>query len=392
MNFMGSGIEVATGQNGAEPKTIKDIVLDGSEITGCGHGISVVNSDQFCTITNVEIHDNLLHKNRYAVNFQAGSFQSGWDRLCYMNRIEDISVSNNIISDNEIAVYASGAIRAGSMNNVISGLTISGNNISKHTNVALLINGSNSVGTENNKIEELTIRDNIIDGIGATIEILGGANGDDDNYPSEFSRDVIANKVSCVVIAKNEIKGGGIQFVATDLSGERTEGNVISNVLIEKNKIYECDANGIHIFCGCSNTARNNVIDTIKIFNNLIFKNKDAGILFIGGLGSAFNNVIRNADIINNTIIGNGAASPLWAGGINFEFNKQSYGNLIEKVKIKNTILWDNEGNDCIRGPNTPESVQYSIIGDSRYRNINHNLYQSPQFVNLLDSDYRLKQ
>ena len=102
--------------------------------------------------------------------------------------------------------------------------------------------------------------------------------------------------------------------------------------------------------------------------------------------GNSPNNVIDTVDILNNTIVENGNS---WAGGINI--NSKHTSNLITGVRITNTILWDNEGSDYIRGSETPESVTFSVLNDPRYVGLDGNFYSSPEFVAPTSGDFHLQ-
>jgi hypothetical protein len=79
-----------------------------------------------------------------------------------------------------------------------------------------------------------------------------------------------------------------------------------------------------------------------------------------------------------------------WAGGINI--NTKSATNIITGVKITNTILWNNAGDDAIRGSESPESVGCSVLNDSRYVGNDGNFYASPEFVDPAGGDYHLSE
>ncbi|MCE5249157.1 T9SS type A sorting domain-containing protein [bacterium] len=390
-NFYWNGIDVHTGNDGQEPKVIDKVVLQGNIISGSWGAISISNSDQNCIISNVDIIENTIENN----NFTGLNIQAGEGELSTNNQIVNITVAKNKIINKgyRIAVYTCGAVGEASTNNIISGLEISNNMITGHTNSSLLICGGNSIGDQNNRIENLHISDNYIEGSPVTIEILGGAqSGAQASLPSGTSTDNCKNEVSNIIISKNTIRGGGIQFTGADghnAAPNLALDNTIANVTIESNNILYCSANGI-LLQGGSFGGQNNSIKKVKIVNNLIAKNLDGGgIVFVGGYEGSTSNVIDDVRIDNNTIVENGTGkNSSWAGGINMDSNNQSVKNSLKNIKIINSIIWGNEKD--IRGPNTPDSICFSLLNDLRYNNKNGNLCFQPQFINSQNNDYHL--
>lgn len=373
LNFSGSGIELFNSyKEGAQ--VIERVVLSRNYITSGWSGILVHNWDHDCTIKDVDIIQNTLVNN----GFDGVSISAGLGPSSTNNQIINLTVAENTISNVEyaIAVFANGASDQGSTNNLISGLVISNNTIIGHMNVSLLISAANERNCQDNRVENLLISGNVIDGSAVTLEILGGVGAD-----------ATRNTVSDMRIVGNTLTGGGIQLVGAQ--GDTAFENVIDSVLIGWNRITNGTGHGIQVQGG-ANGATNNTVRKLTILNNLIAKNHNgAGISLLGGFESGSNNVIDGVHILNNTIAENGN---YWAGGININFNnQQGTDNLITGVRITNTILWGNEGSDWIRGPDSPDSVKFSILGDSRYRDSDGNFYSSPYFIDSVNMDYQLQ-
>jgi hypothetical protein len=370
-NYTSVGIQVFTDSAQGWP-LIERVTLQGNRLSTCWAGITIFNWGQACTIRNIDIKQNeFINNGARGVEISAAFGQSMAD-----NRMESIKITDNIISnvagDNKIAIFIVGATAIGSANNVIAGLEISDNTIMGHTYANLQISAGNEQNCRNNRIENVVIKGNNIDGSPVTMEIIGGV-GSDAN----------GNVIFDLTIEGNTLSGGGIMLVGA--RGSNAFQNGINTVHIGQNWISGAAANGIFIIAGSDGAAGNAVTQT-TIVNNIIVDSTDAGILLHGHDSSTPNNVIDDVNILNNTIVGNGNA---WAGGINI--NSKSSTNIITEIKIINTILWNNEGNDAIRGSLTPDVVGCSVLNDPRYVNTNGNFYSFPNFIDLNNNDFHLQ-
>ena len=114
-----------------------------------------------------------------------------------------------------------------------------------------------------------------------------------------------------MIITDNLLNGGGIQCsVAT---GADVHDNVISEVLIDRNKISNCD-NGVSLYAG-TDGARNNLLENVIIRNSLVTNCIGAGVLLHGDDSRSQNNAINNITITNLTLVMNGINSG-WAVGL----------------------------------------------------------------------------
>ena len=372
VNFSSAGIQVFTDSEQAR-WLIERISIQGNTISAGRTGIEVYNWGLGCTISDVEIKENNFVNNGIWGLAISGALGPSMAH----NEIINIAISENTISNvpggNKGAVSVMGATDQGSSNNVISSLEISDNTITGHTYNNLLISAGNEQDCANNQIQDVLIRGNVIDGSPVTMEILGGvgsgANG---------------NRVSRLSIVENTLRGGGIQLVGAQ--GSNAHQNGIDTVFIGRNKMSNAFANGVYIIAGSDGASYNEVTAT-TILNNLIVGSEDCGILLHGHDGSTPNNVIENVDIVNNTIVENG--NPTWAGGINI--NSKDTTNSITGVRIANTILWNNEGNDDIGGSQSPESVTFSLLHDPRYVGKDGNFYFSPELLDPAGGNFHLQ-
>lgn len=321
-------------------------------------------------IRNVEITSNTILNSGGGIRVHAGTQESATD-----NQISGLSIINNTIHNPSysIAVYLSPSVHQGLSHNIISDVEIRGNQISGHQNTSVLINASNADNCHDNLIENIVIAENLIDGYYVTIEIL-----------SDSGANSTGNMVSNLSITDNILTGGGIQFnVAT---GYDANNNTTTNVLIERNHISSCMANGIYLNAG-NGGAYENLLENIFLRSNFIYNCSDAGILLHGETSYSPNNRIQGVNISNHTIINNGNS---WAGGINI--NTKHSSNIITGVALSNSILWGNEGEDAIRGSLVPDLVTYTLLNDMRFLGENDNMYEDPQFLNPESLNFRLKQ
>lgn len=352
---------------------VERVTLFGNTITVGWSAISIATSGSNRVVNHIDVLQNRLvnnGSNGIAIDGATGTSANS------NNRIMNITIRNNTIAKNFIAIFAS-ATRPNAKNNVISDLEILNNTIQGHPDTSILISGANASKSQGNRIDRLFIRNNYIQNPtgGCSIEVLGGV-----------GKDAKDNHISHATIEGNLIKEGSIMLVGGSTSGH---DNGIDDVLINRNKILNDLFNGFMIQGG-SFGARNNTVEKIKVANTLIARSDGAGIVLLGGFDNSDNNTVRDVTLLNNTLAENGKTAD-WAGGINIQNDNNSVGNVVSGVKIANTILWKNRQNDRIAGSQRPASVRNSILGDARYLGSNGNFYASPQFVAPAQTDYSLQ-
>jgi len=369
-NFKNHGISV-TPNTASEDAIVENMVFHQNVINTERFAFLLECSEQDHTIIrNVEITSNTILNSGGGIRVHAGTQEGATD-----NQISGLSIINNTIHNPNysIAVYLSPSVYHGLSHNIISDVEIRGNQISGHQNTSVLINASNADNCHDNLIENIVIAENVIDGSYVTIEIL-----------SDSGANSTGNMVSNLSITDNILTGGGIQFnVAT---GYNAKNNTTNNVLIERNHISSCMANGIYLNAG-NGGAYENLLENILLRSNFIYDCSDAGILIHGETSYSPNNIIQGVNISNQTIINNGNS---WAGGINI--NTKHSSNIITGVTLSNSILWGNEGEDAIRGSLVPDLITHTLLNDLRFLDENDNMYEDPQFLSPETVDFRLKQ
>ncbi|GAP16016.1 hypothetical protein LARV_03811 [Longilinea arvoryzae] len=321
------------------------------------------------TIRNVEIVENTLRDGGGGIAVHGGMGDGAMD-----NVVSGISILSNTIQNPgyNIGIFLSPSSSTGLSRNTLSGIEVRGNLITGHANSSILIDSSNQANCNDNLTENIVIADNRIDGPHVTIEVVGASGTNSSN-----------NRISNIALTGNVLSGGGIQFgVATN---SNTNTNRISSVLIERNHISSCLANGIYLIAG-SGGAQNNRLENVILRSNFINDCSDAGILLHGDTSYSPNNVISNVTITQQTLVNNGNS---WAGGLNI--NTKDSSNTITGVTLTNSILWGNEGGDAIRGALAPDLVSNTILGDGRFTGTNANFYQDPLFVDPAAGDYHLQ-
>jgi hypothetical protein len=278
------------------------------------------------------------------------------------------------VSQPVIGIFISPTGHANLSNNTVKDVHIRGNRINGHESTSILIDASNQENCNDNLVSGIEISENQINGLPVTIELL-----------SESGPNSTGNRLTNVTIADNLLNGGGIQFGGA--SGSGAHNNAISQVLIERNRISSCAANGISFYAGTGG-AHDNLLENVTLRNTLIESCRDAGILLHGDDGSSRNNLINNVAIANLTLVNNGAQS-LWGGGLNI--NTLDASNAITGVTVSNSILWQNGGNDAILGSESPDSVVYSRLNDARFTGHDGNFNIDPGFIDAASADYHLQ-
>ncbi len=167
------------------------------------------------------------------------------------------------------------------------------------------------------------------------------------------------------------------------------QNHFFDNIAIYGNEFYD-NQFGIEIggFTGTN-------MDSIKIFNNLIYHNNGVGIRITRYDGPAGEYVIRNVLIINNTINGNGTLGNGWDadnGGINI------FSFLPENMIILNNIYSENAVGTIHVAPEIPSdsvSIDYNFFDG--FQNLvderagTNAVYGDPLFLNSSMNDYHLQ-
>jgi hypothetical protein len=375
IGFKWAGIQITAESSDGKSRINGAKLYDNTIKDGDTGGIVVQTLGIDCLIRNVDIVNNKIVNNKFVgIGIDGGGWPGGTN-----NRIENITIRENTIKKNgKHAIFATAATYQESKNNTLSGLEISDNTITGHKILSLLFSAGNDLRSKNNKLADVLISNNYIEGTPCNIEIVGGA-----------EEDASGNSVSNVAIVQNIFQGGGIQIGVGSFGAKN---NIVDNILIGWNKIFNSKAHGITI-CGGggSNNTKGNTAKKITIINNLIVNNDAIGIQLMGGYYGGPDNLVDNVNILNNTIVRNGYANPTWAGGITIVNNVISSGNIVKRIKIANTILWENMQNDRIDGQ-SPDSVECSILLDSRFTGKNGNFYASPLFISPSNLDYCIRQ
>lgn len=368
-NFIKHGISISP-DTAAGKAVVENISLHQNIITSGMNTIELnIWQKNHAAIRNVEITSNTLHDSGGGVAVHAGMGEGASDNL-----ISDISIRDNTIDNPgyNIAVFVSPASSLSLSRNTIRNIEIRGNVIRNHLNTFVLLDASNQAACNNNTLDGVIIADNRIDAEHVTIEVVG-----------ESGVNSTGNLIQNFSITGNVLTRGGIQF--SGATGYNGHDNTISTVLIERNHISSCMANGIYLSAG-SGGAHHNRLENVVLRDNLIHDCADAGILLHGDTAWSPNNTINGVTITNQTVVNNGNS---WAGGLNI--NTKDASNTITGVTFTNSILWENEGADAIRGALVPGVVAYNILGDTRFVGSSHNIYQNPTFADPASQDFHLQ-
>jgi parallel beta-helix repeat protein len=167
------------------------------------------------------------------------------------------------------------------------------------------------------------------------------------------------------------------------------QSHPVKNIKVYGNIVY---ANGFGIEIG---GYTGTTLDSIGVFNNLIYRNKNAGVRITRYDGPSGEYAMRNVSILNNTIYGNGTVGNGWDadnGGMNI-FNISP-----ENLIIRNNILSSNTICTIFVSPEVPAgnlAIDYNFFDGFRnypYETAGTNpVYGSPLFVDSLKNDYHLQ-
>ena len=367
-NFGWGGIRITNNVEEKDLKNFEDIVIRNNWISDIGYKGAIEITLEYVdhgTIQNIEIVGNTIDDDNNAVYIDAAW---GGD----YNEISRLSIISNTITGG-INVRAAGGLASGVSGNTVSDLEIRGNQINEY---GVLLDSANRSNCNNNIIRDVTIADNQIDVTPVGIEVV---------VVGENGWESTGNRIENMTITDNVLTSGGIQIGGA--TGGDSNNNTMSGIVIDRNYITSCAANGVFLIAG-DNGAHDNLIEGTVIRNIFVANCNGAGVLLHGDDHSSPNNTINNVTIANLTLVNNGIGTA-WAGGLNI--NSLSSGNIISGVTISNTILWENNLDDAITGSLSPDKVAYSILNDARFTGSDGNIYQSPEFVNPASGDYHLQ-
>jgi parallel beta-helix repeat protein len=163
----------------------------------------------------------------------------------------------------------------------------------------------------------------------------------------------------------------------------------VKNLTVYGNTVYE---NGFGIEIGGYTGA---TLDSIRIFNNLIYHNTRAGVRISQYDGPSGQFAMRNTQVLNNTIYGNGTLGNGWGpdnGGMNI------FNIIPENLVIRNNTVSSNSYCTIFVGPEVPAAgltIDYNFFNG--FRNIQYEkagtnpVYGIPLFVDSLRNDYHLR-
>ena len=178
----------------------------------------------------------------------------------------------------------------------------------------------------------------------------------------------------------------GFRIVGWGAAGKE---HPVRNLKIYENTLNE-NAVGIELSGNTGTT-----LDSIDVFNNLIYRNKNAGVRISRYDGPTGDFAMRNIAVINNTICNNGTVGSGWDadnGGMNI-FNV-SPGNLV----VRNNVFSNNAVCTIHIETDVPAGsvlVDYNFFdGFRNFRNETagtNAVYGSPLFADTLRNDYHLQ-
>ncbi len=191
-----------------------------------------------------------------------------------------------------------------------------------------------------------------------------------------------------IKIHHNKVYNNGRGFWVAGV-GAPTVKHLFNNITIYGNEFYNNEF-GLEIG-GYTGTD----IDSIKVFNNLIYHNKGVGVRITRYDGPTGEYSMRNVSVINNTIYGNGTVGNGWDadnGGMNI-FNINPVNML-----IRNNILSNNAVCTIYVESDVPAgsvTVDYNLFdGFRHFRNETagtNAVYGIPLFVDSLRNDFHLQ-
>ncbi len=194
--------------------------------------------------------------------------------------------------------------------------------------------------------------------------------------------------LEAIKIHHNKVYNNGRGFWLAGV-GVSTASHLFNNILVYGNEFYN---NEFGFELG-GYTGTN--IDTVKVFNNLIYRNKGVGVRITRYDGPSGDFAIRNVSVINNTIYGNGTVGNGWDadnGGINI-FNITPVNMVVrDNILSNNTVCTIHVSPEVLAGT---LAIDYNFFDG--FRNFadektgTNAVYGVPAFVDSLRNDYHLR-
>lgn len=367
--FSNNGVEINPDAAGGSP-VVENVTVRHCTLSGNGSAtVKISIWDQSDTaVRNVEIIGNTLEYCPRGVDLTAGLGGVASD-----NEISSVLIVGNTftqISPYAVMVMTSSA--ADICRNTVSDVEIRRNTITGGSGI--LVDAANQSDTNDHTIDGLVIADNQFDAEPISIEIVS---------VGEDGTNATGNVVSNTSITDNVFLNGGIQI--SGATGNNCTGNTISGIVIDRNHLSSCVANGVYLVAA-SGGGYENLMENVVIRNTFVDDSEGAGILLHAPDSGSPDNTMDNISIANVTLVNNG--NPSWAGGLNI--NTLHSSNVITGVTVHSSILWGNSGSDAIRGSLAPDTVACCVLNDPRFTGSDGNNYTPPQFVDSGSGDYRL--
>ena len=259
-------------------------------------------------------------------------------------------------------------------NETISKLTFSNNTFSQ-LGVGIELAAGDPAGRNNNTIEDVVVFGNTFfqsappDEPAVELAPCCGRN----------------NLIQRVQIVQNTFLDNG-QCVILDHQRQAVQSS-IQNVTIARN-VFIGNGNALGPSGGNDQGTMNNEIRNVQFIDNLVAltaQNSDAAQID-DNQGGAQNNKVSGLSFVNNTIY-NGTKN---FGGEAWGVWVISSGG-VSGVSISNTIFWGNAGKPPISGIASPSQVTYSIIDQTGFTGVNHNINADPRFVNPSGGNFQLQ-
>jgi hypothetical protein len=346
-----------------------DIAIDGNNVFNGGpllfvaassfqmSGIRLTNIHQ--GLTGVQIggssyndQGHLVDSPKRISNFRivGNAFSNGLNSnafaicVCHTANItSDATISNVVIGNNNFdQVFESVNVGTGGSNNTIKDVVIYGNTFTANTATGTsAVEVGNSIGT-NNRIQDIQILQN--------------------SFVGNFQGAVLNNNST-------------------------SSGNVIDNTLIARN-VFSGNLQALGIAAGVDPTSSNGTISNTQIINNVVELlgwqgNGSATIQITDSQNGGANNKVQGVTFAHNTIYNNGSGGPPGAG-----VWVTSHG-AVTGIAISNSIFWGMIG-DTFNGV-APGDVSHSVVNQTGFTGVNHNIAGDPLFANAAQSDFHLQ-
>jgi hypothetical protein len=272
----------------------------------------------------------------------------------------------NGLGNNTFAVDVGGALAQSVSNATIKNVTIANNTFSQLFE-AIDLQGGGGIGGNNNLLEDVVIYGNTFSQIAsyAGVELANSGGVNNQIRRTKILQNTFANSSQGVFLNNNAGPGS----------------SVIDNTLIARN-VFTAVSPAVGLVAGVSGGASNNTISDTQIVNNII--NQGSNVQQSGGI---FINDNQDSQQINNTVSGVSIINDTFAGPLNFgAVSVASKGGGVSGVTVSNSIFYGNP----VTGV-TPGQLSYSIINQSGFTGVNHNIGSDPLFVSPSQGDFHLQ-